>query len=188
MDWINASPQAINLFPPAQEGLNPINNESSSDISEDLSDHTPLQPGKVRFFSQNRQKASLFSAYSCMLLWIQNYPQPPELFQKYSIAMWSFFERECLYLLPFLQQSRLATAGRRAAPPAYYSFEKLICICFLPKLQQNKFRDFRDYSTFSLDTSKKITHQDQLPTSFSFFLVKGTGRAIQVFGAFIFPC
>lgn len=69
VDQINASPQAINLFPPAQEGLNPTNNESSSGISTDLSDHTPLHPGKRRFFSSEQAEGiSLFSPYSHMLL------------------------------------------------------------------------------------------------------------------------
>lgn len=69
MDWINASPQAINSFPPAQEGLNPINNEFSSGISDDLPDHTPLHPGKRFFFSSGQAEGiSLFSVYSYMLL------------------------------------------------------------------------------------------------------------------------
>lgn len=60
VDWINASPQAINLFPPAQEGLNPTNNESSSGISEDLSDHTPLHPGKRFFFLRTGRRHLCF--------------------------------------------------------------------------------------------------------------------------------
>lgn len=51
----------------------------------------------------------------------------------------------------------------------------------------NKLRDFRDYSTFSLYSSKKITHQDQLPTSFSFFWLKGQEKSFKSLEFLYFP-
>lgn len=51
----------------------------------------------------------------------------------------------------------------------------------------NKLRDFRDYSTFSLYSSKKITHQDQLPTSFSFFWLKGQEESFKSLEFLYFP-
>lgn len=78
------------------------------------------------------------------------------------------FEREHLYLLPFFQNSRIATfaaiTGRSTDPPAHYSFEKFRCICFLPKLQEAK------RETLGIIPLLDCTHLSRLPSKISFLL------------------
>lgn len=48
-------------------------------------------------------------------------------------------------------------------------------------------RNLRDYSTFSLYSSKQIALQVQLPTSFSFFWLKGQQESFKSLGFLYFP-
>lgn len=100
------------------------------------------------------------------------------------------FEKEHLYLLPFSQKSRLATftaaAGRRTDPPVHYSLERIQLPLLSAQTTANEMRDLRDYSTFSLYLSKQIVLQDQLPTSFRFFWLKGQQESFKPLGFFYF--
>lgn len=48
-------------------------------------------------------------------------------------------------------------------------------------------RNLGDYSTFRLYSSKQIALQDQLPTSFSFFWLKGQQEPFKSLGFLHFP-
>lgn len=172
MDQINASAQAINLFPPAQEGLNPIiMNPPQVLVKTCLTTHIYTQE-KRSFFSQDRQKVFLFSTSSHMSLWIQNYPSPPKPFQKYSAAMSNFWKRASVppTLFTEKQTSHLHCYCRQKdRPTCTLQLWKIQLHLLFAQTTANKMRDLRDYSTFSLYSSKQITLQDQLPTSFSFF-------------------
>lgn len=69
VDQINASPQAINHLPPAQEGLNPIlMNPPQVLVKTCLTTHLYTQEKDFFFFSGQTEGISLFSAFSYMLL------------------------------------------------------------------------------------------------------------------------
>lgn len=55
------------------------------------------------------------------------------------------------------------------------------------QITADKMIDLRDYSTFSLYSSKQIALQDQLPTSFSFFWLKAQQESFKSLGFLYFP-
>lgn len=168
MDQINASAQAINLFPPAQEGLNPIiMNPPQVLVKTCLTTHIYTQEKKKLFFLRTGRRYFCFLPLHTCRCEFRIIHHPQNHFRNIQ-QQCRVFEREHLYLLPFLQKSRLATfaatAGRRTDPPAHYSFGKFSCICFLPKLQQTK------WETSGIIPLLACTHLSRLPSKISFLL------------------
>lgn len=102
---LNASHQAINLFPPASGRIKTSYNESSSGISEDLSNHTHLHTGK-RSLSLRTIRRHFSNFYLFIDAAVRKYSELSIIlkqFQKYSAAMWSFWKSFCTSH-PFAEQ------------------------------------------------------------------------------------
>ena len=172
VDQTNASTQEINLFPPAQEGLKPIiMNPPQVLVRTCLTTHIYTQE-KATFLSGEAEGISLFLPLHTWHCGFRTIHHPQNHFRNIQ-QQCRVFEREHLYLLPFLQKSRLATfaaiAGRRTDPPAHYSFEKFSCFCFLPKLQQTK-KNSKQKKTSGIIPLLACTHLSRLPSKISFLL------------------
>lgn len=191
VDQINASLQAIHLLPPAQEGLNPIlMNPPQVLVKTCLTTHLYTQE-KDFFFSQDRQKAFLccLPLHTCCCEsriihnpqnYFRNIQQQCRVFWKgVSVPPTVFTKKQTNHTHCYCRQ--------KDSPTCMLQLWKTRLHLLSTQTTTNKLRDFGDYSTFSLYSSKKITLQDQLPTSFSFFWLKRQEESFKSLDFLYFP-